>query len=292
MQYTNKQGLPAPLVALLTRDLYTKGKSQYSVTELISPPKVRKLRERYDDEITIDVVDLIDSKLGTLLHAKLENQNIEGHILEERIFATVDESIISGQIDLQREQDGGVVVIDYKLVKAYSVMNAKSDWTTQLNIYKWLVETVKKVPVVGLQICAIVKDWSQHEKREGYPEAKAVMIDIPMMDNVEIETYIRSRLALHIDAEVSQDLGVDIKPCTPEERWMTETTYAVRRDGRQTAMRVFKSLDEAEAFMGDFKDRSIEERPGEPRRCKGNYCYVAQWCKQYQSELKAKENQA
>ena len=198
MKITNNQNLPAPLVALLSRNYYSKGDSQYSVTELMSPPKIRRLREQYDAEMEVDVTKLIASQLGTFMHGKLEAKEVEGYTNEERIFTEIDGVVISGAIDLQKQVEGGVVIIDYKFVKAWSVMQAlarnKDDWDIQLNIYKWLVETVKRVPVKGLQICAIVKDYTPHANQENYPEAEAVMIDVPMWDSVTAEAFVRKRL--------------------------------------------------------------------------------------------------
>ena len=71
MKITNNQDLPAPLVALLSRNYYSKGASQYSVTELMSPPKIRRLREQYDSEMTIDVTKMIASQLCTYMHGNL-----------------------------------------------------------------------------------------------------------------------------------------------------------------------------------------------------------------------------
>ncbi len=157
MKITNKQNLPAPVVALLTRNFYTKGKSQYSVTELMSPPKIRRLREQFDDQIEVDVTSMLASQFGTFMHGKLEAKEIAGFINEERLFTEVNGMTISGQIDLQEELDGGIGITDYKFVKAWSVMMNKSDWETQLNVYKWLVETVKHKKVVRLQVCAFIK---------------------------------------------------------------------------------------------------------------------------------------
>mgnify|MGYP000709467705 FL=1 len=288
MKITNEQGLPAPLVALLARDFYTKGASQYSVTELMSPPKIRRMREQYDDEIVIDATKLIASQLGTFMHGKLEAKEVEGYTNEERIFTEIDGIVISGAIDLQQQVDGGVVIIDYKFVKAWSVMQAlannKDDWVTQLNIYKWLVETVKGTPVVGLQICAIVKDYTPHSAQENYPEAEAVMIDIPMWDSVTTETYVRQRLDMHRIAKQAQEFGEELQPCTDEERWMSETIYAVKREGRKTAIRVFKSIEEA-TELAEKEKGYVEERKGEYKRCTGDFCGVSKWCSQYQGEL-------
>ena len=60
MKITNNQGLPAPFVAMVSRNYYSKGASQYSVTELMAPPKIKRLRERYEDEIVVDAASLID----------------------------------------------------------------------------------------------------------------------------------------------------------------------------------------------------------------------------------------
>jgi hypothetical protein len=284
MIITNKQNLPPPVVALLTRNFYTKGASQYSVTELMSPPKIRRLREQYDDQIEVDVTSMLASQFGTFMHGKLEAKEIEGYINEERLYVDVEGVTISGQIDLQKDDHDGVEIVDYKFVKAWSVMMNKSDWETQLNVYKWLVETSKRKPVKRLQICAFIKDYSQHETKEGYPEAEAVMIDVPLWDAVKAETYVRTRLEMHREAKMARDFGEELQPCTNEERWAKETTYATKREGRKTAIRVFKTLEEA-TELAEKEKGYVETRQGEYTRCAGNYCGVAQWCKQYQGEL-------
>ena len=278
------RSLPAPLVALLARDFYTKGASQYSVTELMSPPKIRRMREQYDEEMEIDATKLIASQLGTFMHARLEKKSVEGYTNEERIFHSIDGVTISGAVDLQEHTEDGIVIIDYKFVKAWSVMKSKQDWVTQLNIYKWLVETVKQEKVCGLKICAIIKDYAPHSTQEGYPEAEAVMIDIPMWDSVATETYVRQRLELHRTAKQAQEFGEELEPCTDEDRWMSETIYAVKREGRKTAIRVFKTIEEA-TELAEKEKGYVEERKGEPRRCIGDFCGVSKWCKQYQGEL-------
>ena len=284
MKITNNQNLPAPLVALLSRNYYSKGASQYSVTELMSPPKIRRLREQYDADMQIDVTKMIASQLGTFMHGKLEAKEVEGYTNEERIFTEIDGVVISGAIDLQQHVEGGVVIIDYKFVKAWSVKQGKDDWTTQLNIYKWLVESVKRVPVKGLKICAIIKDYSAYDTSEGYPEAEAVMIDIPMWDSVTTEAYVRKRLEMHRNAKVHHEFGEELQACTDEERWMTETVFAVKKEGRKSAIRLFKTIEEA-TELAEKEKGYVETRKGEPKRCTGDFCGVSKWCKQYQGEI-------
>lgn len=288
MKITNVHNVPAPLVTLASREYYSKGDSQYSVTEIMSPPRIRRLREQHNDNITQDVSDMLWSMLGSALHVVMERGDTPGWLKEERLFAEVDGVKISGAIDLQEQTPNGVIIHDYKFTSAWAVMQEKEEWTQQLNIYKWLVETVKRKKVVGLKICALVRDFSRHERKEGYPAAPICIVDIPMWDSVKTETYIRERLNMHRDAKLAADFNEKLQACSDEERWMSETTYAVKREGRKTAIRVLKSLEEA-TEMAEKEKGYVETRLGEPRRCTGNFCSVAQWCEQYQGELSSKE---
>lgn len=286
MKITNKHGAPETLVSLASREYYTKGAAQYSVTELLSPPRIRRLREQFHEKVEQDVADMLWSMLGSALHVVMERGQTDGHITEERLFHEIDGVTISGQIDLQHERDGGVVITDYKFTSAWAVMADKPEWEQQLNVYRWLVETVKKNRVDALNICALIRDFSRHDTREGYPAAPIQMISIPMWDLQETEEFVRRRLDLHRDAKVAHDFGEALPDCSPEERWQSETVYAVKREGRKTAIRVFKDLEEANQ-LAEKEKGYVETRPGEPKRCTGNYCGVADWCSQYQREKNA-----
>ena len=98
---------------------------------------------------------------------------------------------------------------------------------------------------------------------------------------------------MHRNAKVSADFGEELPACTAEEQWSSETSYAVKREGRKTAIRVFKTLEEA-TELAEKEKGYVETRPGEPRRCVGNYCGVAQWCEQFkqESEIRNMEKQA
>ena len=286
MKITNKHGVPETLVALASREYYTKGAAQYSVTELLSPPRIRRLREQFHEKVEQDVTDMLWSMLGSALHVVMERGQTEGHITEERLFKEMDGVTISGQIDLQHERDGGVVITDYKFTSAWAVMADKPEWEEQLNVYRWLVETVKGNRVDALNICALIRDFSRHDTREGYPAAPIQMISIPMWDLDKTEAFVRRRLDAHRDAKVAHEFGDALPECTPEERWQSETVYAVKREGRKTAIRVFKDLEEANQ-LAEKEKGYVETRPGEPKRCTGNYCGVADWCSQYQGEKNA-----
>ena len=292
MKVTNKYGVPEPLVTLAKAEYYSKGASQYSVTELMSPPRVKRLREQHSEQIEQDVSDMLWQLLGSALHVVMERGVTDGWVMEERLFTTLNDVTISGQIDLQQETDDGIVLIDYKFTSAWAVMQDKVEWEQQLNVYKWLVETVKKKKVCGLQICALIRDFSRHDHRENYPDSPIAMVDVPMWDAVKTEAYIIERLEMHREARMHMDFSEPLQKCSEEERWMSDTIHAVMREGRKTAIRVFKDVEEAKECHAEETKKGkgivyIETRAGEPKRCTGNYCGVAQWCDQYQGEINA-----
>jgi hypothetical protein len=284
MIITNKHNVPEPLVTLASREYYSKGASAYSVTEIMSPPKIKRLREQYNDEVEQDVSDMLWSMLGSALHVVMERGLTPGYIPEQRLFYDLDGVTVSGQIDLQHETPTGIVLIDYKFTSAWAVMQEKAEWEQQLNVYKWLVEKSKRRTVVGLKICSFIRDFSRHDKRDDYPDSPIHMVDIPMWDSARTEAYVRERLDMHRTTKMNMEMGQELQDCSPEERWMSETVYAVKREGRKTAIRVFKSIEEANELA--IKEKGyVEKRLGEPKRCTGNYCGVARWCSQYQSEV-------
>jgi hypothetical protein len=96
--------------------------------------------------------------------------------------------------------------------------------------------------------------------------------------------YIRERLEMHRESKMRADFEEDLQNCSNEERWMSETTFAVKREGRKTAIRVFKTIEEA-TELAEKEKGYVETRLGEPKRCTGDFCGVSQWCAQYQGEL-------
>ena len=291
MKITNKHNLPETFVALASRDYYTKGKADYSVTEIISPPRVQRLRKQHYYEMEQDVADMLWMLLGTALHVVAERSEVIGHTNEERISVGFNDVVLSGAIDLQKDEEDGITVIDYKFTSVWSLMNDKPDWEQQQNIYKYLVERVKKKPVKALKICAMLRDWSRMEAsvKSDYPQAQMQIVNIPMWSYEETEKFIEKRLELHRDSKVQADWGEELPLCTDEDRWMRTTKYAVKKEGRKTAVRVFETETEAQELLKEMTDKDkgfIEIRKGESVRCTGNFCGVAQWCTQYQNSLK------
>ena len=140
MKITNNYNLPRTLVALAQRDEYSKGDSDYSVTEIISPPRIQCLRRKYRNKLKSDVSDMLWSMMGTALHSIAEKSKVKHHINEERLKVEIQNVTLSGAIDIQKISQKKVEIIDYKFCGVYSVQKPKPEWEAQLNIYGWLVK--------------------------------------------------------------------------------------------------------------------------------------------------------
>jgi hypothetical protein len=283
MKLTNKYNLPQTFVNVLNRPTYTKGKAHLSATEIINSPRIVQLKKIHWDNLEEDVADKVWAIFGTAIHAVLELGKDEHHIIEQRLHANVDGWDISGAIDLQRVEDDGIVVADYKTTGAWAVMNEKSDWEQQLNIYAWLVEKVKKVPVKKVEIIAIIRDWNRRDAqtREGYPEAPIKVIDVPLWSFEKRESFIKERIHLHSNALFATETSEDLPECSPSEMWEKPAFWAVRKIGNKRATAVFDTQDKADAKIEEMgKGYEIEYRPGERTRC-ANFCQVRDFCGQW-----------
>jgi len=288
MNLTNKHGLPQTFVNVIQRPSYSRGSSEISVTEILSPPQLVLLRRRHADDIEVDAADQVWSLFGSAVHNILQHGKDDNHVVEERLFTTFEGWRISGQVDLQEYQaDGSVIISDYKVTSAWTVQQEKTEWVDQLNMYAWLVERVKGHPVTALKIIGIVRDWSRREaaNKEVYPQAPIVTLDIPIWDFQTREEFVRTRLSLHNEANFSAVSG-EMPACTPEEMWEKPTTYAVMKEGGKRAKKVFMVQQEAEAFMADQKGTHfMETREGGRTRC-DSFCQVAPFCEQYKQYRK------
>ena len=292
MIITNKYSLPQTFVNVAMRPSYTKGKAHVSATELLNSPRIVQLKKKYDDQITTDVSDMIWSIIGTAIHGVLEHGKDHNHIVEQRLHSILDGWHISGAIDLQIVRIDGIEINDYKNVGVWSVMNEKIEWEQQLNIYAWLVETVKKTPVTKLAIIAIIRDWNRRDAktRQGYPQCQVETIHVNLWSMEEREQFIRNRIHMQSEGLFAMETNDVLPLCTPAEMWEKPTTYAVKKEGAARAKSVHAEKEEAEeALEKAGKGFSIEVREGDRTRC-SSFCPVSEFCDQYKSYLKEKLN--
>ena len=83
----------------------------------------------------------------------------------------------------------------------------------------------------------------------------------------------------------------EIPPCSAKVRWEKPTKYAVKKEGRKTAVRVLDASDEAERMAADLgKGHYVEKRLGESVKCL-DYCTCCEFCNFYRDNVAIDENQ-
>jgi hypothetical protein len=284
MKLTNKFNIPQTIVNVLQRPTYNKGKAHLSVTQLINSPKIVALTSKYDDEIEQDAAGMVWSLFGSAIHNILEHGKDHNHVVEQRIHAEIDGWNVSGAVDLQIVNNNGITIKDWKTTSVWAVMNEKIEWEYQLNIYAWLVEKTKNVPVTDLGIVAILRDWKEREvgTKEGYPEAPIKELPITLWTMEEREEFIKARISAHSECDFALETNGSLPDCTKEEMWEKPAVWAVKKTGNKRAHSLYDTPEKAMSAVAELGDAyDIEHRPGERTRCE-SYCAVNQWCKQYQ----------
>lgn len=296
MELTNISNLPKAIERAVKNDPYDSSGSNISTTRLIAPPRIRVLEQRNFDLIKEDVSDRIFSLLGQSVHHIIERAKLKIDISERRLFykddAITNGWILSGQFDYLT-RDGNL--IDFKVTSAWAALdaltNGKDEWENQLNVLdflcrknqKDLTRYKKEIKVKSLSVMAILRDWSKLKvmQSDNYPRKQVVMIPVRRWSEEQQEIYVKARIKLHQDAEQSKELPM----CTAKERWRKEDSYAVMKDNRKTAWRVFATKEEAVQFlfsqkMIEGKGCSIVFRKGEDVRCQ-HYCRVNEFCSHF-----------
>ena len=106
-------------------------------------------------------------------------------------------------------------------------------------------------------------------------------LEIPLWTEEKCEFYLDERIRLH------QAARVELPLCTPEERWATADSWALLKEGRKTAVRLFdKEADAQAALQAAGAKHTVEHRPGRNVRCE-SYCSAAPFCDQYQATVSA-----
>lgn len=293
MKITNVHDLPAALFDVIARDEYHKS-GRFSASELPSPPQMRVLKLRHDDEIVKDASDflfLIQGKsIHKLLEAKTGANDPTGPAACEELrekelvfdFGAVDESMegvtVSGTTDLYTGD-----VVDWKVTSVWSFLlgGLKPEWEAQVNTYAWLWRR-HGYETRALFIYAILRDWQKSKAGAGdnYPAIPFMKIPVPLWDDERAEHYIRNQVATHLMAESLAD--DKLPPCSPEDQWAKTTSYAVKKKGRVTAIRVLEDGDAAHAMAAELGGY-VEVRPGKKTRCE-EYCDAAPFCHQRKRE--------
>lgn len=281
MKITNNLGLAQAIVRAVTNDPYNRGKCDFSITELLLPPRIRALRIKHDGEITEDASDRIWSLLGQSIHTILErSNNPDNAISEKRYFAQFGKHTVSAQIDSLELTSS--VLRDFKTTTAYKFKSNQpppADYIAQLN---GQLEILRRNDLNAreLEITGILRDWSMREAKAdpNYPQFQVARMPIEMWSREETSGFIENRIALHLKAMESLPL------CSEEEKWSTPHKFAIMKGTARRAMKLVDSMPEALDYIHNIPGTRIEARRGESRRCE-SYCNVNKFCTTYQQSI-------
>lgn len=272
----NTHGLPRSLVdtVLSAKTPHERREgADISVTELIGPPRIKQLKDKYYDQVDIDASDRAHALMGTAIHGLISKAPYA--LSSVRLFARwkgLDRMwAVSGEFDLL--EDG--ILWDFKPLKAQAVFDGpKEEWVQQLNIYRALC-LVNRIPVAGLKACAYIRDFTPNQRfrEKKYPLASLWPMDVPMWSIGKTMAYIGYRLTEH---------EKEMPLCTNEERWAKPHEYALMTDGRKTAVALYSNKEDAERNAAARETQlnkkfRVEERPQESTRCR-YYCEFARFC--------------
>ena len=286
---TNKYGLPHQFENLLQRDNYDSGNSRMTITRLLSSPRIALLEREHAKKIVTDISDEVWKLLGKCIHTVMEEGADESDIIEKRMYAEINGWKISGQCDAIRTEGDKKILMDWKFTSAYAIGKNQSSWEQQLNCYAYLARHDLEINVDELQVIAILRDWQKSKavNSNSYPQAQVHVVEIPMWSEQEQHDFLLRRVAAHQDALFEYDIDGTLPLCTDEDRWKRNSIWAVQKIGGIRSIKNFDTAEEAHVFHAKMKSKEgyqITERQGEPIRCAGGYCKIAQWCEQFQSE--------
>ena len=286
MKITNNLNLPAAFVHAVSTERHNAPHC-YSATTLNKGAKEIVLTDRHYDEITVDASEQIWAVWGTAVHALLESEK-DDNFHEERFKVAVGNSYVTGQVDSYDMERG--IINDWKTASVWKVQFADfADWRAQGLTYAWLL-TKSGLEVKKCRFVALLKDHSKTKAKHdaSYPQSPVFVyeFDVTAEDLAATEARIISKVT---EIENAYKLGDDdIEPCTLEERWADGEKYAVMKNGRKTAVRVFDQLVDAEACAGALgNSHYVEHRPAVSRKC-GDYCLCKDFCSFYKKEQENK----
>lgn len=281
MKVTNKLNLPAAFVNAVSTNRHNAA-GCFSATTLNKGAKEIILSDRHFDEITVDAADSVWAVWGTAVHALLESQP-DNNFHEEYFKVPVSNSFVTGQVDSYDMENG--VINDWKTASVWKVQfNDFKDWRAQGLTYAWLLKQ-SGLEVKKCRFVALLKDHSKTKAKtdSSYPQSPVFIyeFDVTAADMEETAARILTKVQ-EIESAYKLD-DDDIEPCSEEERWADGEKWAVMKNGRKTAVKVFDNQLDADAMAGEMGNAYyVEHRPAISRKC-GDYCKCKEFCNFYKA---------
>lgn len=285
MILTNQYNIPEIIVRAMGES-YPPQVGRVAVTALIDSPLIRYLKIKYWNQLTEDVSDRLWALLGQASHTVVQKGRSHTDQAEEYMKIYVYGMAVTGKSDIiVRNELNEDELIDLKITSVYSFLLGEKDaWNKQLNVYNYMASHLGR-KIKSAKIYGILRDWSEMKQygNSDYPPIPFFNQEIELWPLERTQKYIEDRVNLHIRVDALIHAGVcqeDIY-CTPADRWLRSTTYAVMKGKNVKATRVLDSFTEAQQWMIDNgktdKEFHIEERPGQAVRCE-RFCVCKPVC--------------
>ena len=285
---------------------YDNWGSDYTVTQLIRPPRIVQLEKRHQEyfdnlPFTEDTLTKqLKSFKGTAIHSWFERMLWKyinshpncGYMQEKRIWDRICDRKISGKFDCFRNG----ALYDWKTTSVWKrIFGQLDDYENQLNLYAYLLGTCG-VKVTALFIIAWYMDWDKFKiYQKDYPPKEIEQIHIRNLWTPDQQKrYLFDLIEAQKKNETLPDDQLD--KCKPEDMWEKETQYAVTYPTANRAVRVLDTMAQAKQYIVDAKARAkkdttkavptnlanyfVETRGGDRTRCSA-YCKANCFCNQY-----------
>ena len=325
VKITNNHQIDLPLAVWLLQDGYNSGAAEappgelISVTTLMKPTRQLILKRKVDQtQETMDVSDMIASRMGHGLHDSIERAWTEGNwkgamrklgypqkimdkmrinpdpktvkddeipvYLEIRGFKEFEDVVITGQLDFLI----GNAYRDFKSTStfAWTSGNKDQDYILQGSMYRWILPDLIKEDTMRIQF--IFTDWAKYRTNDPkYPQIRTPYREFPLMSLKDTNDWIVGKLD-HIrqNAGLSQDKMVE---CTDKELWRSEDQYkyysnpeTAAKGGRCT--KNFDSASDAELHKIEKGKGVVVKSPGVVKAC--TYCAAFAVCEQRKNWFK------
>lgn len=289
MKVTNRLGLPAAFVNAVSVRRHNEP-GCYSATTLNKGAKEIILTDRHFDELEADAADSVWAVWGTAVHALMESQK-DDNFHEEKFEVPLSKSKITGQVDSYDMENA--TIFDWKTASVWKVIKADfDDWKAQGMTYAWLMSQ-KGLPVKKCRFVALLKDHSKTKAvtDASYPQSPVFVYEFDVTEDGLKETGERllKKVAEVEAASLLEDKDIPI--CSESERWAEPEKFAVMKEGRKSAVKLFDNEGDASAMAAELGAKHyVERRPGVSRKCEG-YCPCREFCEFYKNNIEAKQEE-
>lgn len=321
MKVTNNMQIDLPLAVWLLQDGYKSGAENappgelLSVTTLMKPTRQLILQRKVDySKETIDVSDMIASRMGHSLHDSIEQSWTKGDwqgamrklhypqsiidkirinppmdkpledglipiYLEQRGFKKFEDIVLTGQLDFLI----GSSYRDFKSTSTFSYTSGSKDedYALQGSLYRFIFPNLIRDDLMRIEF--IFTDWASYRAKadKKYPQARVAHKEFPLMSLRETELWLSSKLSeIRKNARLPQSQMIE---CTDKQLWRSDDTfkYYLNPQTAKVGGRCTKRFDkesDAVLYQQEKGKGIIVKQPGEPKAC--GYCNAFSICEQ------------